>query len=96
MDFHWEISSRTGDTHTGADEFPTQEQKDSANLFHLILSCPSIIEAPYGQSVIGTDIQIVVPDDCRLVFKRRVQLDYGGATDGERRMKYIIAFEKVI
>lgn len=97
MDFQWEISSRTGEQYQGTDEFPSQELKDSANLFHLILSYSCAIEAPYGQSVVGTDIKIVVPDDCRLVFKRRVQFDTSTNLKqiGDKRFMYIIAFERI-
>lgn len=98
MEFCWEITSRTGEQYKGTDEFPSTEQKDSANLFNLTLSNDCLIQAPYGQEIFGNGISITVPDDSFLVFKRRVKMLIG-ADLVERENKnytYIIAFEKKV
>jgi hypothetical protein len=94
MDFYWKIASRTGEMSEGEDNFPSPEQKDSANTFDLSLFEDCAIQAPYGQNIFSKKISLSVPDGHRLVFKRRVRMDL---CDGEehRTHTYIIAFEKV-
>lgn len=82
----------------GTDElFPSIEQKDTASTFELELPFDCKIEAPYGQCIFGKSISLSVPDDHRLVFKRRCR--FSVASDSmsditQNEYIYIIAFEK--
>jgi hypothetical protein len=92
MDFRWIITSRTGDKSEAEDNFPTPEQRASANTFELFLSDDCKIQAPYGQNIVGRSISLSVPEDSILVFKRRVRVDVCGGVE-TKTFTYIIAFE---
>jgi hypothetical protein len=94
VEFHWKITSRTGEIYEGEDNFPTPEQKDSANSFDLFLSSDNTIHAPYGQNILGKSISLSVPAEHILSFKRRVRVDFCNGIES-RSHTYLISFEKV-
>lgn len=101
---HWRLTTRTGETKEGEDDYPSDELKRDAQIFVVQFPCNQEIVLPDGQLAITREASIVIPDGFYLIFKRRVQIQY--KTSGpyqfidvnqppiSKTWRYIIQFER--